>query len=248
MASLTPWQGQPSDTVVNVATTTTPRRQGARHTTVALKMIMAVSGLLLVGFLLVHMYGNTKAFISKEAFDTYAEHLRELGEPILPHEGGLWIFRFVLLAAILGHIYSAVALWQRGAKARGGGYKVRAKGTSPYLTHIMRWGGVTLALFIVFHILQFTTSTIKVDGTYYESPYERMVAGFQPPWVVAFYVLALAFLCMHIWHGVWSALQTLGTVSDKSRATVKTVASVIAVVLFIGFASVPVAAMTGILT
>ena len=107
--------------VVAVATTTLSPTQRAVRTTVALKALMAVSGLILIGYLLAHMYGNLKVFAGQQSFDDYAHHLRTLGEPILPYEGLLWIIRVVLLAAVLGHGWAAFKLWARARQARGGG-------------------------------------------------------------------------------------------------------------------------------
>lgn len=209
---------------------------------------MAVSGLMLVAFLLVHMYGNTKAFISQEAFDDYAHHLRVLGEPMLPENGFLWIFRIVMLTAILGHIYSAMVLSHRNSAARDGRYAVKKKSASTtYASRTMRWGGVIVLLFLVFHILQFTTNTIRVKGDH-ASPYMRMMDGFSVPWVTAFYLLALVLLAFHVRHGVWSALQTLGLSTKKHEPVINVVATAIGLIVLVGFATVPVSVMTNILS
>ena len=121
-------------------------RTPAQRSTVALKILMAVSGLIMVGYLLLHMYGNLKIFAGQEAFDGYAHHLRTFGEPMLPYEGLLWIVRVVLLGAIIAHVYSAATLWKRNKRAAG--YVGRKRCQSPrgtkgiqrsYASFTMRW-------------------------------------------------------------------------------------------------------------
>ncbi|MFC7406540.1 succinate dehydrogenase cytochrome b subunit [Georgenia alba] len=223
---------------------TVPRR--ARYTTVALKWAMAISGILFVLFVLLHMYGNLKAFSGQEAFDTYAESLRDLGYPYLPHMGFLWIQRVVLLGALLVHAGAAFTLWRRARTARPQRYLETRRTAQTYASRTMRWGGVILLAFVVFHILQFTTVTIEVGGSF-ESPYERLVTAFQPEywWVYLTYLVAIASLAMHVRHGVWSALQTLGT-SDRTRqAAFNWLAYAVAAALLVGFMLPPTAILLG---
>ena len=154
-----------------MATTTLSPTQRAVRTTVALKALMAVSGLILIGYLLAHMYGNLKVFAGQQAFDDYAHHLRTLGEPILPHTGLLWIIRVVLLAAVFGHGYAAFKLWARARKARGGGGAKRYQSTKgrtgvqrTYASFTLRWGGIVIALFVVFHLRHGTWSAFTTLG------------------------------------------------------------------------------------
>lgn len=233
-----------------MATTTQPptktARQKALRSTVMAKFTMAISGLLMGAFLLVHMYGNLKVFAGKTAdgqwaFDVYAEHLRAMGEPILPHGGILWIMRVVLLVTIIAHFASAFRLWSRAKKAVGSG-KRYAKGgrvQRSYASYTMRWGGVVILLFVVFHILQFTTHTINTWGEA-NTPFERMVLSFQNPLVLAVYVLAILAVGLHLMHGIWSAFATLGANSGaKARQNLHTLAVVIAAVLVVGFLAGP---------
>lgn len=208
---------------------------------------MAVSGLLFVLYVIVHMYGNLKVFAGPVAFDEYAHHLRVLGEPILPENGFLWIFRVVMLVALVVHVWAALTLWGRAKKARGSRYTVKKRVAGTFSSQWMRWGGVALLLFIVFHLLQFTTGTIRVDGVSYASPYERMVAGFSAWWVVLIYLLALVALALHLRHGIWSAFQTLGWIGGASSTrAVNVVAVLVAAVVSVGFAIVPLAVLFGI--
>jgi succinate dehydrogenase / fumarate reductase cytochrome b subunit len=218
------------------------------RSTIALKLLMAVTGLVFIGYVLAHMFGNLKVFAGQESFDSYAEHLRVLGEPILPYSGALWLVRVVLLLSLIGHAYAAYALWARAAKARSQKYTVRKAAGATISSRTMRWGGTALLLFVVFHVLHLTTRTIT-PGSDSDSPYERMVAGFQPEqwWVSVIYLLALAALAMHLRHGVWSASQTLGlTNSPAARRRANLAGYALAVVVAGGFALVPLAVLTGI--
>lgn len=221
---------------------TTPRR--ARYTTVALKWAMAISGILFVLFVLLHMYGNLKAFSGQEAFDGYAASLRTLLYPYLPHEGFLWIQRVVLLVAVVVHAGAAIALWRRARTARPQRYVVTKRTAQTYSARTVRWGGLILLAFIIFHLLQFTTLTINVGGTF-DSPYERLVAAFSHWWLYLVYLVAIVMLTMHVRHGVWSALQTLGA-SDRSRQrAINLLAYVVAAALLIGFMLPPTAILLG---
>jgi succinate dehydrogenase / fumarate reductase cytochrome b subunit len=210
---------------------------------------MAVSGLIMVGYLILHMYGNLKALQGKEAFDEYAHHLRVFGEPMLPHEGLLWIVRVVLLAAVLVHAYAAIALWRRNKKAAGyvGGKRYHTSRNKTgiqrsYATFTLRWGGVTIALFIVYHLLHLTGNQIHPGGAS-DSPYDRLHNGFEIWWVVLSYTIAMLAVGFHLWHGFWSALTTLGrNRSDTRRGSNLTWLSyVIATVITVGFLLPPFA-------
>ncbi len=186
-----------------------------------MKILMAASGLLFVLYVLMHMYGNLKIFAGQEAFDGYAHHLRTLGEPILPYSGFLWLFRALLIVALVTHAGSAYWLWSKANGARSTKYQVKKAVEASLSSKMMRWGGTFLLLFLVFHLLQYTTNSIQVNGAF-ESPYQRVLAGFSVWWVVVIYLLALFALGMHLHHGVWSASQTLGlTGTPKARRHAK---------------------------
>ena len=231
-----------------VATSTLPPSTvTARRTTIAMKMVMAVSGLFFVFYVLAHMYGNLKAFGGQSAYDEYAEHLRTMGEPILPFGGFLWIMRILLIVALIAHVYSAFFLWSRARAARPIRYAVKKAVAATISARFMRWGGVALLLFVIFHLLQFTTNTIRVNGDY-SSPYLRLVAGMQVWWVVLIYVLALLALGMHLRHGVWSASETLGwTNTARARRTANVAGIVIGLVVSIGFVIVPLSILFGLI-
>lgn len=215
------------------------------HSTVGLKLMMAVSGLYFVFFVLFHMYGNLKILAGHQQFDDYAHHLRTMFEPILPYEGFLWIFRLTLLVAIVAHAYSAFTLWSRANAARSTRYAVKKASAASLSSKWMRWGGVALLLFIVFHLAQFTLMWINVGGTF-ASPAERVVGAFQVWWLTLIYVVALLALAMHLHHGVWSASQTLGwTNTAKSRRTAKTAGALLSAITVIGFLIPPLAILSG---
>lgn len=224
-------------------------RVPAQRSTVALKFLMAVTGLIMVGYLILHMYGNLKVFSGQEAFDSYSHHLRVLGEPYLPREGALWIIRVVLLASIVGHAYAAIVLWRRNKKAAG--YTGRKRYQSPrgtrgvqrsYATFTLRWGGIVIILFVVYHLLHLTGNQIHPGGAS-SSPYLRVVNGFEIWWVVLLYTIGLLAVGLHLAHGFWSALTTLGqNHSATRRGSHWTAISIgLAAVITIGFISVPFA-------
>lgn len=208
---------------------------------------MAGTGIIFIGYVLLHMYGNLKAISGRESFNTYAEHLRTIGEPILPYSGLLWIIRVVLILSLVGHAYAAFKLWKRAQDARTQRYAVKKAVVSSLASRWMRWGGVTLLLFLIFHILQFTTRTVTPGGDA-DDPFGRLVNGFSLWWVFLIYLAAMFALAMHLQHGVWSASQTLGwTSSALSRRIAKTTGWVIGLVIPIGFTIPPFLILIGVI-
>lgn len=219
----------------------------ARRSTVALKYAMAVSGLIMVSYLVLHMYGNLRAFSGPDAFNDYAQHLRIIGVPFFPQMGMLWFLRAVLLAAVLMHAYAAIKLWRRNKKAAGyvgmTRYQTKQNKTGiqrSYASFTMRWGGVTIALFIVFHILNLTTNTIHPGGKA-DLPYDKLHNSFQSWWVLLAYTVAMIAVGFHLWHGFWSAFTTLGQNRSSTRreSTLNGAAIVIALIVTIGFLAPP---------
>ncbi len=208
---------------------------------------MAVTGAALVIFLILHMLGNLKIFLGGDSFNDYAEWLRTVGEPAVPRRTVLTITEIVLFAAVVLHIWSAVSLARRAAQARPVKYAAKRKSQAGgYATHIMRYGGITIFLFVIWHLLDMTFGAVNPKG-YDATAFDRMVAGFQPSrwWVTAFYVLAMAMIGLHLRHGLWSAFQTLGLTNGRRRHTLQAAAAVFSVVLVIGFLAAPVAIMIG---
>lgn len=227
----------------------------ASRSTIALKLLMAVSGLIFIGYVLLHMYGNLMAFGGLETYDTYAHHLRTFGEPMLPYGGLLWIVRVVLIAALIAHVYAAFTLWGRAGKARTHKYVSKRHTGASFSSRWMRWGGVTLLLFVIWHLIQFTLVKPRLGGPeaaadIKESPYVMLLNAFDPTmwWVTVIYLVALAALGMHLHHGVWSAAQTLGlTGTAAARRRAKVTGLVVALVIAVGFALVPLSILVGII-
>lgn len=225
--------------------------KGARSTrsTIALKLLMAVSGIIFIGFVLLHMYGNLKAFSGHDAYNEYAEHLRTIGEPMLPRAGLLWMIRSALIVSLVVHVYSAVALWARAGRARTVKYQVKKNPSSSFSSRMMRWGGVTLLLFIVWHLLNFTVGKVNVSGGATNDPYNLLVDTFDVWWLTLIYLVAMAALGLHLHHGVWSSAQTLGLTNNaKARRNAKSLGWIVAVVIAGGFSLVPIFVLAGVIT
>lgn len=217
-----------------------------------LHAIMAVGGLIMVGFLIVHMYGNLKVFSGQEAFDGYSAYLRTILEPLLPHAGALWILRVILLISVGTHIWAAFVLWHRSrtATAGGGGWRYQTthnrRGVQrTYASFTMRWGGVTIGLFVIYHLLHMTVNVIHPGGAS-DSPYDRMISGFSIWWVVLSYVVALIALGFHLRHGIWSAFASLGAnTSTGVRRRLNGLAYVVTGVIIVGFLIPPLSILIG---
>lgn len=207
---------------------------------------MAVSGLAMLLYLVFHMLGNLKVFFGPDDLNGYAAWLRTLGQPFLGHEWFLWIARVGLLAAVLVHGVAAYQLSRRDLAARPSKY-VHQRRRASYATRTMRWGGVILALFIVWHILDLTTLTVNPRAEE-GHPYQNVVASFSHWYSGVIYILAMLALGLHIRHGFWSAAQTLGANNAHRDRALKAVANGLALVLTAGFLSVPVAVMTGVVS
>lgn len=215
-----------------------------------LKAAMAVTGIIMVLFLIAHMYGNLKIFEGQLAFDTYSASLRTIGEPILPHGGLLWILRIVLLASVIIHATSAITLWRRAHRATGGGRRYQSKAAPrgvqrTYASFTLRWGGIVIALFVIYHLLHLTVNVISPGGAS-DSPFERTVNGFEVWWVVLSYAIALLALGFHLRHGMWAAFASLGAnKSPEVRRNLNVFAIVIALVITVGFLVPPVSVLFG---
>lgn len=219
------------------------------RSTVGKKVLMALSGIVLFGFVLVHMIGNLKILQGMNdegvyAMDAYGAFLRDIGYPLVPHEGVLWLTRLVLLAAVGIHIWAAVQLSSRSRAARSVGYKKVDDQSFSFASRTMRWGGIILALFIVYHILHFTTGQAHPDFEH-GAVFRNYVIAFQNPLVFGVYLLAQAALCFHLYHGVWSVFQTLGANHPRYNHLRRPFAIGYALVVFVGFMIPPVLVLTG---
>ena len=214
--------------------------------TIGKKTIMAVSGLIMLLFLVVHMFGNLKIFFGPGTFNGYAHWLRTLGEPFLHYEWALWIARAGLVVSVVAHAVCAYQLSRLDRRARPVGY-VHRRPRASYATRTMRWGGVILGLFIVWHLLDLTTLTVNRNAEP-GHPYENVVATFHTWYGDVIYIVAMLALGLHIRHGFWSAAQTLGAGSRTRDRVLKATADGLAVVLTAGFIAVPVGVMTGLVS
>jgi succinate dehydrogenase / fumarate reductase cytochrome b subunit len=212
---------------------------------VQLKFVMAVTGAVLVLYLVAHMIGNLKIFLGEESLNTYAEWLRVVGEPALPAQGLLWLVRIVLLVSVVAHIVAATVLARRARRARPVKYAHRRPVSTSYASRTMRWGGVIIGLFVIYHILDLTTGTLNPLGVRGEV-YDNVVADFSRWYITLAYTLAVVAVGFHVRHGVWSALQTLGRSSGPCQTRYKAIALVFAVVLTAGFLAVPFAVQFGL--
>lgn len=232
------------------------------------KYIMAVSGLILVGFVIGHMAGNLQMFLHPDWINEYAYKLHNL-----PY-GLLWIVRLVLLVAVVAHIVTAILLVVENKRARPAGYVDNSVLQASFASRTMRYSGTILLFFIIFHLMHFTTRTIYPEysdlrtelegvGTMHHvydklaaagktevlDVYSMVVHGFSPQfWYVSvFYLIAMGLLCLHLMHGISSMFQSLGLRNAVWRVRLDRAALVIALILFFGFASIPLASLAGFL-
>lgn len=213
----------------------------------AKKMVMAVSGAMLFGFVVGHMLGNAKMYLGEHAFNAYAEGLRSLGEPFVPHGQLLWVARIGLLAAVLLHIWSAWQLTLLNRRARPISYAKKTTTQATYASRTMRWGGVIILAFVVYHLLHLTFGSVhpNFDAT---NPFHNVVSGFQNVWVSLFYIVANVALAFHLYHGLWSMFQSLGLNHPSFKALRRPFAALFAILVTAGNISFPLAVLAGVVT
>lgn len=209
------------------------------NTTVGKKAVMAVTGILMILYLVSHVAANLTVFSGPDKIHDYAVLLREFG-PLL------WVARLGLLAIVVLHFVAAAQLTMRARAARPVAYAKRESQVSTYAARTIRWGGVVILAFIVVHILHFTTGNIHPRFIHLE-PYHNVVTGLQNPLMAGFYIVSVALLGLHLFHGVWSSLRTLGLAQPSANPLHRRVATVLAVALWLGFSIIPVAVVTGFL-
>jgi succinate dehydrogenase / fumarate reductase, cytochrome b subunit len=222
------------------------RPKKPRIPAVLLKFVIAVSSVFLVLYLVVHMIGNLQIFWGQTAINDYAIWLRTLLEPVLGWEGFVWVVRIVLSFAVIGHIWAATLLALRAKRARPVKYAAGNKVKGNYTTRTMRWGGVIVLLFIVYHILDLTVGTLNPNGEHL-AVYENVTADFAPSrwYVTIWYVIALLAIFLHLRHGLWSAVQTFGWNSNKREPVLKAIATGFSGLLILGFLIVPISVTFG---
>lgn len=215
----------------------------------ACKVTMAVTGLLFAGFVLAHMIGNLKVYQGADAFNAYAGWLREVGYPLLPHEGVLWTLRIVLALALIAHVVCGLTLWARGRAARGL-FRRRGRTARAWAATLMVPSGVLLLVFIVVHLLDLTLGTLGAatfrhpDAAGYHA-YDNLVAGFQRPAFAIFYLIVMLVLALHLAQGLWSVLHDLGGTANRLRRVWVIVAGAAVLAITVVNASIPVAVLVG---
>jgi succinate dehydrogenase / fumarate reductase cytochrome b subunit len=215
------------------------------HTLIGKKVVMAVSGVILLGFVLGHMVGNLKVFQGPEHFDAYAEGLRTVGAPLLGRGQLLWAVRLVLIVAVVLHIAAAWAVTRASWAARPQGYHALRLVETTYAARTMRWGAIIILLFVIFHLLDLTFGRVNpsfVPG----DPYHNVIATFGRVPIALGYIVAMGALCLHLYHGIESACQTLGLNHARYNVWRRRIALGFSLVVAGGFIAVPIAVLAGV--
>jgi succinate dehydrogenase / fumarate reductase, cytochrome b subunit len=209
------------------------------HTSVGKKAVMAATGLIMVAYLVTHVLANLLIFQGPEKINAYSKFLHGTG-------GALWAARLVLLAALAAHTVAAVQLTGRRRAARPVGYAAgRQSQVSTWASRTIRWGGVLILVFLVYHILHFTVGTVHasfVEG----DPYHNVATGFSNPAVVLFYELAMVAVGLHLYHGIWSSARSLGVSAPSPHPIRRQLALALSVIVWAGFAAIPLAVYAGV--
>jgi succinate dehydrogenase / fumarate reductase, cytochrome b subunit len=216
------------------------------RTSIGKKLLMAGSGVILVGFIVFHMLGNLKVFLGAAQINRYGDGLRTLGEPILPRTYLLWLVRVVLIAAFAIHVVTAIQLGVQSRAARTTRYARTDTVQADYAAKTMRWGGLTILLFLFFHLAHFTWGWLHPGYTYVRGDvYDNVVQGFKVWWISVVYLLAMIALGLHIYHGTWSIFQTFGINNRRWDRAIRRGATTVASVVVIGNSSIPIAVLAG---
>lgn len=209
------------------------------------KAVMAVTGIFLFGWITAHMFGNLKLYLGPEHLNEYAKFLITMGAPLLPNKTALWIVRLLLIVCVWLHIQAATQLTLMNRAARPVGYRDREYVVGTYAARTMRWGGVIILLFVIYHLLHLTFGTVHPN--FIENDvYHNVVTGFQVWWVDAFYILANLALGLHLYHGLWSMFNSLGWNNPKFNNWKKVFATAFALLITAGNVSFPIAVLTGL--
>jgi len=215
------------------------------HSTIGKKYVMAITGLIWFGYLIVHLWGNLKIYAGPTFLNDYGGFLRSVGEPFFGFSQLLWVARIILIPAFIIHIWSAIQLTSRDRASRPQGYSRRKNLESTFASRTMIYGGLFILLFVIFHLLDFTFGTVNPsyeDGNIYHN----VVASFHQPIVVLFYVLAMIAVGLHLWHGIWSLFQTLGWNTARVNRLIRNFATFAALLLTLGNISIPLAVLAGV--
>ncbi|HEY0305311.1 MAG TPA: succinate dehydrogenase cytochrome b subunit [Longimicrobiales bacterium] len=230
-----------------MATVAKPAPYRLWSSSVGKKILMAVSGLILYGFVVVHMVGNLKVYQGREAFNHYAEGLRTVGAPFFGYGQLLWIARIILLAALFVHLAAVFQLTRQSRAARRHGYKKFEGLEFSRASRTMLWGGLLLLAYVVYHLLHLTFGSVHPNFIPGDA-YNNFVVGFQQPPAALAYIVAMIPLGLHMYHGFWSMLQTLGANNPKYNKLRRPFALVLSLLVVLLNISFPVAVLLGWLT
>jgi succinate dehydrogenase / fumarate reductase cytochrome b subunit len=212
------------------------------------KWVMALTGIMLMGFVFFHAFGNLKVYFGAEDFNHYGEFLRDLLVPLLPRTWLLWLLRGGLAAAFVLHIHAAYSLTRMNHRAQGGGYQQsRDFQAATAASRSMRYTGVVFALFLIWHLADLTWGTVNPDYVRGDV-YRNFVATFERPAVSALYIVANLALGLHLFHGAWSMFQSLGLNNPRWNAWRRNFAIGFAVLIAVVNISFPVAVLTGVVS
>jgi succinate dehydrogenase / fumarate reductase, cytochrome b subunit len=209
-------------------------------TSIGKKVVMAITGLILFGFVIGHMLGNLQVFMGANQMNAYAAMLKA-------NATLLWGVRIVLLVAVILHIVAAVQLTRMSQRSRPEGYHYKDVIQADYAARTMRWSGPIIAVFVIYHLLHFTTGSVHPRFDVHDV-YRNVISGFRIWPVSLFYIIAMVALAFHLWHGVWSMFQTLGLINPKSDKIIHRFAAIATLALVIGFISIPMAVLTGLIS
>jgi succinate dehydrogenase / fumarate reductase cytochrome b subunit len=216
------------------------RLRGFYGSMVGKKVVMGVTGLIGVGFVIAHSLGNLLVFRGPEAINAYSHFLKSTGEL-------LWALRAVLILSVILHVTAAEQLTRQSRAARPIGYAKREAQVATVASRTMRWGGALLLVFIVVHILHFTTGTIRPAGAFSSTDvYANVVTSFRIWWVALFYVVSMIALGMHLFHGAWSSVRSVGVSPPSPQPLHRRVSLGIAVLVWAAFTSIPIAVFAGL--
>lgn len=240
------------DAIVHGKITEQPLRERPSFPTWAIKLTMAVTGLIFGLYVLVHMVGNLKLYMPAHdgvaALDEYGAWLRSMGAPIFPEESLLWIVRIVLLVALILHVYGAFALTGRGRQSRGKFRRTNLVGGLGALSaRTMLVSGLILLLFIIFHILDLTMGVAPAAPEAFEqgAVHANMIATFSRWPVAIFYIIANLVLFLHLSHGIWLAVSDLGITGRRWRQILLVVAYLVPAIVVIGNIIMPLSVAAG---
>jgi succinate dehydrogenase / fumarate reductase cytochrome b subunit len=211
------------------------------------KAVMAVTGVILFGWIFLHMVGNLKLYLGPVHMNEYAHWLRAIGTPAMPETTALWLVRLFLLVCVVLHIHAAYALTMMNRAARPVDYHDREYVAATYAARTMRWGGVIILLFIFYHLAHLTFGGHVAPMQFIkDDPYHNVVAGFQVWWVSAIYIVANLALGLHLYHGVWSMFNSVGLNHPKFNSWRRHFATTFAVLITAANVSFPIAVLMGI--